>query len=144
MRAGAHKDGAPLPITPRQEEAVIRLAEGSARMRLSETVSADDVRVAMTLMDACLRDVAYDAETGQFDIDRLYSGTSQKDRDCEREVEALVRDAGGKIRVSEVFESLISKGYGLEPIERTLKRMESCSGYSTLNGMLYHDENRSG
>ena len=39
-------------------------------MRLSETVSADDVRVA-SLNGRMPRDVAYDAETGQFDIDRL-------------------------------------------------------------------------
>jgi replicative DNA helicase Mcm len=135
MRAGAHKDGAPLPITPRQEEAVIRLAEGAARMRLSETVSADDVRVAMTLMDSCLRDVAYDAETGQYDIDRLYAGTSHKDRDLEREIESMVQDAGGKMRVSAIFESFLSRGHGLDQIERTLARMGQ--DYSIVNGMVY-------
>lgn len=135
MRAGAHKDGAPLPITPRQEEAVIRLAEGAARMRLSETVSADDVRVAMELMDSCLRDVAYDAETGQFDIDRLYSGTSQRDRGLEREIESMVQDAGGKMRVSAIFESFLSRGHGLDQIERTLARMGQ--DYSIVNGMVY-------
>lgn len=135
MRAGAHKDGAPLPITPRQEEAVIRLAEGAARMRLSETVSADDVRVAMTLMDSCLRDVAYDAETGQYDIDRLYAGTSHRDRDLEREIESMVQDAGGKMRVSAIFESFLSRGHGLDQIERTLARMGQ--DYSIVNGMVY-------
>lgn len=136
MRGGSRGGNAPIPITPRQEEAVIRLAEGAARMRLSGTVSADDVRVAMTLMESCLRDVAYDAETGQFDIDRLYSGTSHKDRDLEREIEVMVRDSDGKVRVSVVFESLMSRGHGLDQIERTLERM-SRSGYTIVNGMVY-------
>jgi len=140
MRSGAQRKGAPLPITPRQEEGVIRLAEGAARMRLSETVSADDVRVAMTLMDSCLRDVAYDAETGQFDIDRLYSGTSQKDRGLEREIEAMIQDAGGKMRVSAIFESFMGRGHGLDQIERNLARMER-SGYSIANGTVYRNEN---
>ncbi len=140
MRSGAQRKGAPLPITPRQEEGVIRLAEGAARMRLSETVSADDVRVAMTLMDSCLRDVAYDAETGQFDIDRLYSGTSQKDRGLEREIEAMIQDAGGKMRVSAIFESFRGRGHGLDQIERNLARMER-SGYSIANGTVYRNEN---
>ncbi|MCT8336928.1 minichromosome maintenance protein MCM [Methanoculleus sp. Afa-1] len=140
MRSGAQRKGAPLPITPRQEEGVIRLAEGAARMRLSETVSADDVRVAMTLMDSCLRDVAYDAETGQFDIDRLYSGASQKDRGLEREIEAMIQDAEGKMRVSAIFESFMGRGHGLDQIERNLARMER-SGYSIANGMVYRNEN---
>jgi replicative DNA helicase Mcm len=139
MRGRSRGGNAPIPITPRQEEAVIRLAEGAARMRLSETVSADDVRVGITLMDSCLRDVAYDAETGQFDIDRLYAGSSQKDRDIEREIEAMVRGSDGKMRVSVIFETFMGRGHGLDHIERTLERM-SLSGYSIANGTVYEKQ----
>lgn len=140
MRGGVRRAGAPIPITPRQEEAIIRLAEAAARMRLSETVSADDVRVAIVLMDSCLRDVAYDPGTNEFDIDRLYTGANQTDRTVEREIEALVRAAGGRLRVSEIFETCMERGYGLDQIDRTLTRMESRVEFSISKGVLYQNE----
>jgi len=141
MRGGARGVNAPLPITPRQEEGVIRLAEASARMRLSATVEAEDVRIAINLMDLCLRDVAYDPDSGRFDIDRLYAGAGKNERDLEREIETTIRKADGRIRVSEVFESFLGQEYGLDQIERTLIRMERSSGYSIANGVVYRNEN---
>lgn len=136
MRGGSRGGNAPIPITPRQEEAVIRLAEGAARMRLSETVTAEDVRVAITLMSSCLRDVAYDAETGQYDIDRLYAGASHADRGFEREIEGMIRDMGGRAKVTDIYERFMEAGHGLDQIERTLERMGR-SDYSIVNGMVY-------
>jgi len=136
MRGGARGVNAPLPITPRQEEGVIRLSEASARMRLSPTVVAEDVRIAINLMDQCLRDVAYDPDSGRFDIDRLYAGAGKNERDLECEIETMIRDADGRVRVSEVFESFVGHGYGLDQIERTLARMGR-SDYSIVNGMVY-------
>lgn len=139
MRGGSRGGNAPIPITPRQEEAVIRLAEGAARMRLSDTVSADDVRVAITLMSSCLRDVAYDVETGQYDIDRLYAGASQSDRNLEREIEGTIRDGGGRAKVTEIYEKFLEAGHGLDQIERTLARMGR-SDHSIVNGTVYEKQ----
>ncbi|WP_067072545.1 minichromosome maintenance protein MCM [Methanoculleus horonobensis] len=140
MRGGFQGGNAPIPITPRQEEAVIRLAEGAARMRLSKTVSADDVRVAITLMSSCLRDVAYDVETGQYDIDWLYAGTSHSDRNLEREIEGMIRDGCGRAKVTEIYEKVMETGHGFDQIERTLARMGR-SDYSIVNGMVYEKKN---
>ena len=64
----------PIPITARQLEALVRLAEGSARVRLSEKVTKSDARKAISVLKHCLMQVGFDYETGQLDIDRISTG----------------------------------------------------------------------
>jgi replicative DNA helicase Mcm len=70
-----------VPITARQLEALMRLSEASARMRLSETVSVEDAQRAVNILDKCLRFLAYDPKTGQLDIDKLTGKMSAQSRD---------------------------------------------------------------
>jgi replicative DNA helicase Mcm len=76
---GLGRDGT-VPITPRKLEDLKRLAEASARIRLSPNVEELDAKIAVQLVDACLRDVAYDSKTGKFDIDRVICNTSSAQR----------------------------------------------------------------
>jgi replicative DNA helicase Mcm len=76
---GLGRDGT-VPITPRKLEDLKRLAEASARIRLSPNVEELDAKIAVQLVDACLRDVAYDSKTGKFDIDRVICNTSAAQR----------------------------------------------------------------
>ncbi|MCW1310080.1 MAG: minichromosome maintenance protein MCM, partial [Candidatus Nanoarchaeia archaeon] len=70
----AESEVKPIPISPRQLEALVRLAEASARVRLSNTVTRSDARRAIRLLRHCLSEVGIDYETGQFDIDRIVTG----------------------------------------------------------------------
>jgi replicative DNA helicase Mcm len=56
MGAGEY-DGPPLPITARKLDAVQRLAEASARVRLSETVEMRDVERVLPLVERSLADI---------------------------------------------------------------------------------------
>ena len=69
MRAKASEEEAPIPITLRQYEALIRLAEASARIQLRDEVNVEDAERAIRLMKISLREFGFDPETGQFDID---------------------------------------------------------------------------
>ncbi len=60
-----------IPITARQLEALVRLSEASAKLRLAKTVSKKDAQIAIGLIDYCLNQIAKDSETGKIDIDRL-------------------------------------------------------------------------
>jgi replicative DNA helicase Mcm len=73
---------APVPVTRRSLEGVFRLAEASARVRLSETITEADVNRAIRLVERSLRDVGFDRENAQFDIDAIETGEplSQKQR----------------------------------------------------------------
>jgi replicative DNA helicase Mcm len=67
-----------VPITARSLEALIRLSEAAARMRLSETVTPDDAKVVITIVDGCLKKIAYDAKTNTWDIDKIVNRYSKK------------------------------------------------------------------
>lgn len=65
-------------ITPRQLEALIRLSEASARVRLSDRVKEEDVERAERLMESFLDETT--VINGVQDVDSLLSGISTKDR----------------------------------------------------------------
>lgn len=68
-----------ITATTRQLESMIRLAEAHAKMRLSETVTPDDVREANRLIQSALKTAATDAQ-GRIDMSLLTEGTSAADR----------------------------------------------------------------
>ncbi len=62
------------PVTARQIEGVIRLAEASAKARLSPRVELQDAERAIALVQFVLRDVFTDKETGLIDSDIINVG----------------------------------------------------------------------
>ncbi|AEA46045.1 LAGLIDADG family homing endonuclease [Archaeoglobus veneficus] len=75
------KDNSAVPVTARQLEALIRLAEASARLRLSDYVTAEDVERVIRIVRKSLEQIAIDPETGEIDIDYAFTGTSKSQRD---------------------------------------------------------------
>lgn len=75
------KENSPVPITARQLESIVRLAEASARVRLSDRVDVEDVDRVIGIIERSLAQIAVDPETGEIDIDLAYSGTSKRQRD---------------------------------------------------------------
>jgi hypothetical protein len=63
-RNSSGDEESPVPITARQLEAIIRLAEASAKIRLKDTVDKEDAQKAVRLQLACLKEVGVDPETG--------------------------------------------------------------------------------
>jgi replicative DNA helicase Mcm len=79
----------PIPISARQLQALIRMSEASAKLRLSKKVSVEDARIAVDIMKYYLMQVGYDYESKTFDIDRV-SGTFSS---SQRNKILTVRDA---------------------------------------------------
>ena len=82
----------PVPVTYRQEEAIERLAEASARVRLSDEVQIEDVDRALTLVRKSMKQVGIDPESGQFDADVVETGQSKSQRDRRKQVLAIIED----------------------------------------------------
>lgn len=70
----------PVPITARSVEAVQRIAEAHARMRLSEFVTKEDVDAAKRIIAVSLKDVGMNEE-GVLDASIVYSGKSKSQHD---------------------------------------------------------------
>ena len=92
LRSKGMEEDAPVPVTARQLEALVRLAEASARVRLSDTVEESDADRAITIVRDCLKDIGVDPETGEFDADVVETGTSKTQRDRIKNLKQLIGD----------------------------------------------------
>ena len=111
---GIAEPNKPVPVTARQLEALVRLAEASARIRLSNTIEQTDAERVIHIVDACLRQIAYDARPGTFDIDKVVTGISKEKRDIVRVIKDAIRDIGGEGRraaIDQVIEAVSAKGF---------------------------------
>ncbi|MFH1210975.1 MAG: minichromosome maintenance protein MCM [archaeon] len=105
----------PIPITPRQLEALIRLSEASARVRLDSKIKRSDARRAIELLKYCLMQVGIDPETGQIDIDVLSTGISTSTKNkmyLVRDLISALEEKRGdkKVPISEVISAAETKG----------------------------------
>ncbi|WP_049983564.1 LAGLIDADG family homing endonuclease [Halorubrum sp. BV1] len=92
LRSKGADEDAPVPVTARKLEAMVRLAEASARLRLSDTVERKDADRATDIVESCLKDIGVDPETGQFDADVVETGTSKSQRDRIKNIKGLIAD----------------------------------------------------
>ena len=128
---GAGED-APVPVTARKLEALVRLAEASARVRLSDSVELEDAERVIQIVRSCLKDIGVDPETGEFDADVVETGTSKSQRDRIRNVKALIQDVGSEYDegapVEEVLERAdevgLDRGKAEHEIEQLKRRGE--------------------
>jgi len=90
LRAKGADEDAPVPVTARKLEALVRLSEASARVRLSDTVEKEDATRVIDIVRSCLQDIGVDPETGQFDADVVETGTSKSQRDRIKNVKELI------------------------------------------------------
>jgi DNA replicative helicase MCM subunit Mcm2 (Cdc46/Mcm family) len=111
LRAKGQDEDAPVPVTARKLEALVRLAEASARMRLSDTVDSGDAERVIEIVRSCLQDIGVDPETGEFDADVVETGQSKTQRDRIKNVKSLIGE----------IESEYDEG---APIETILDRAE--------------------
>ncbi|MEM2142199.1 MAG: minichromosome maintenance protein MCM [Candidatus Thorarchaeota archaeon] len=145
LRKTAEGGAGPVPITARQLESLVRLAEARARMALRTKVTKEDAQAVVNLMEASLRDVALDRVTGKIDIDTLVSKMSAAQRgssdiilkamkELEAEgsstvsEEALVQRAAqmglSVERAQEVIKKLLQEGILFNPREGKIKRAQ--------------------
>ena len=116
-------DGSSVPITARQLEAFVRLSEASAKMRLSPVVTDVDANRAVDLVEDYLSRIAGN-DDGGFDIDKIATGISSKDRDKIDIVRKIMRQYGGNgLTMEELVQHGSSEGLTEDEISRALKRL---------------------
>jgi len=127
-RQGEDRDS-PVPVTARQLEALVRLCEASARLRLSDTATIEDAKRVIRVVESCLRQVAFDAETGMFDADIITTGVSKSQRDKFKILRGIIRDIaaehGGMASKDEIYARAEEQGFDREHVEDMLKRLKT-------------------
>ena len=130
-----------VPITARQLEAYVRLSEASARMRLSRTVDLADAERAVKLVDFYL-DRILTTETGQLDVDNVFSDYSKKDRENKTKdtmYELIDKYGTPEEGISEVelMRYALKEGYTEKKTKEILeKAITSGAVYSPRNGFF--------
>ncbi len=118
-----------IPITARQLEALIRLSEASAKVRLGKSVTKKDAQKAIELVSHCLNETAKDSETGKIDIDRLggskITATQRNSISIMKEIiSALEQQLNDKIIPAEnIIEAAKEKNISPEKSEEILERL---------------------
>jgi len=116
-----------IPISARQLEALVRLAEASARTRLSQKVTKKDARIAIELVHFCLSQIGVDPETGKIDIDRITTGISASQRShivVVREViNELERTMGKEIPIEDIVRQAEIRGVSKEKTEEVIEKL---------------------
>ncbi len=97
---GEGEERHPIPITARQLEALVRLAEAHAKMALKDRVEEEDALEAIRLMHAFLESVGKETETGTVDADILSTGISARARNKMLRLKDLLRELWSRSEVS--------------------------------------------
>jgi len=127
----------PIPISARQLEALVRLSEGSARVRLSKKVTKKDAQMAIETLKRCLMQVGFDPESGQLDIDRISTGLTTSKRTKIIKIQALINELTKKIGKKIPVDDLI-----LEASEQGINEVEVNEALDVLkrDGTIYQPQ----
>ncbi len=133
------KENSAVPVTARQLEALIRLAEASARLRLSDVVEREDVDRVIEIIKRSLEQIAVDPETGEIDIDYAFTGTSKSQRDrimiLKRIIEELETTHDKGAPEEEIIRAAEEEGINERKAKELLKKMREMGDiYSPRDG----------
>lgn len=104
-------------ITARQIEGVIRLAEASAKLRLSDRVELQDAERSIALVNFVLNDVFVDKTTGRIDSDIISIGQPKSRVDRMRTILNVIRSLEKQfdlVAVDDVVKEAVA--YGLDDV----------------------------
>lgn len=136
LRSMGYDEDSPIPITPRKLEAMQRLVEASARIRLSDTVEAQDVEHVYELLTESLKQVGMN-EDGEMDADVIETGNSKPQRERVRLLKACVQEEAAKREggapIDDVIDLMIDEGITEEDARHAIAKLKS-------EGELYEPE----
>jgi replicative DNA helicase Mcm len=130
MRSSGEGEGLyrSVPISARQLEALIRLSEASARLRLSNVVEKKDAQKAVDLLHYCLNQIGIDPETGKIDIDRIVTGVTASQRNklhvLKEVISELESQIGKAIPIEEITKLAKERGIDESQADELIERLK--------------------
>lgn len=132
--------GKSIPITLRQFEAMLRLAEASAKVQLSPNVRQSDADRAIKLMTFSLKQLGLDPETQEIDVDRVEGGVPSSERGKIRKLVKIIQakfydqkeieisdlkeeaEKHGIFEIDDAIQQLLKNGEYYQPTPRKLAK----------------------
>jgi replicative DNA helicase Mcm len=128
--SGSDEDGIKsIPISARQLEGLVRLAEASAKLWLRDTVTIEDAKKAIELVHYSLSQIGMDPKTGKIDLDRITSSISASDRSVIVHVKNIINELekslGTKtIPIAEIVEMGKQKKMTEEQVSESIEKLK--------------------
>ena len=117
------KDGS-IPITARQLEAYVRLAEASAKLHLRRKVEREDALRSIYLIGYYLKKIASNGDS--FDIDLAGGSFSNKERKQSREIiYNEIKNAVGGISAEQIKNAVAAEGISSSAVDATLDMLRA-------------------
>ena len=127
MRKAAGGPDSAIPLTARQLEALIRLAEAHAKMKLRDRVTREDAEVAIRLVLSFLASAGIDVESGSIDIDTIMTGKPRSKREKMVKVLNIIREMteGGEkcAPFKEIVRRAAQEGIDSSIVEETVRNL---------------------
>jgi replicative DNA helicase Mcm len=119
-----------IAFTARQLEAFVRLAEASARVRLSEVATLDDAKRAVGIVEYYLKSVGMDPESGTLDYDVIATGTSHTQRDRMTTIIQILRELMGESKHNtadkqDILERAQAQGIAKDKADAALQQLKA-------------------
>lgn len=116
-----------VPVTYRKQEAIHRLAEASARVRLSNEIEVEDVDRVIEMVRKSLKDVGLDPETGDFDADVIETGSSKSQTQRLQFIEEVIDELASGSEKGAPHEEVVglgkTEGYTRQQIEHGIEKL---------------------
>ncbi|HET6404902.1 MAG TPA: minichromosome maintenance protein MCM, partial [Candidatus Thermoplasmatota archaeon] len=126
-RSAGGEESKAIPLTARQLEALVRISEASARVRLAKEVTLEDAERAIGVYEYYMRRLG-SSEGGIMDVDMVASGVSANQRNSIGTVKQVIRDLEARdpdgAEWGEVVRECERKGVPLAKVEEIVKRLK--------------------
>ncbi|MFH2028055.1 MAG: minichromosome maintenance protein MCM [Nanoarchaeota archaeon] len=117
-----------VPISARQLEALVRLSEASAKIRLGKKVTKKDTKRAIDMLHYCLVQIGIDPDTGKIDIDRIATGISASQRSNISSIKEIIAELESKIGKTIPIDDIVSeakeRGIEEDKIEEAIEKLK--------------------
>jgi replicative DNA helicase Mcm len=142
--SNGEEEDVPVPVTFRKLDGIMRLAEASARVRLSDTVEMQDLDRARRLVGESMRQVGFDEDEGQFDADVIETGQAKSQRDRMDTLKQVIRELQDEhdngALMADVLDAMTEEGvesaqaqYAVEKLKKRGEVYEPEPGYIQLS-----------
>lgn len=125
---GGDANETPIPVTVRQLEALVRISESLAKMRLQNEAVAAHVREAIRLFSVSTMNAAKDGGTQGL----LFGGFHEKAQEVEQSINRTLR-IGARVETSALYGRLEAQGYNPNAIQRAIRAMVQKGSLRQLN-----------